>query len=146
MRVQKIVVENKNYPLYLLLDNHYEIVVPVMRFIKYLDNTGKSPNTVKTYCYHLKQFYVFIGQRKIRLEDVNFEELANFIGWLRNPTEDINVIDIKPKEAKREESTINAILNAVISFLAYLGRIGNLEKLIFLRMQEEESLKGSYTI
>lgn len=142
MRVQKIVVENKNYPLYLLLDNHYEIVVPVMRFIKYLDNTGKSPNTVKTYCYHLKQFYVFIGQRKIRLEDVNFEELANFIGWLRNPTEDINVIDIKPKEAKREESTINAILNAVISFLAYLGRIGEFREIDIFKDARGREFKG----
>ena len=57
MKVQRIKVENKPYPLYLLLDKEYELIEPVMRFIKYLDNTGKSPNAIKAYCYHLKLLY-----------------------------------------------------------------------------------------
>ena len=52
VKVQRIKVENKPYPLYLLLDEEYQVIEPVMRFIKYLDNTGKSPNTIKAYCYH----------------------------------------------------------------------------------------------
>src|SRR5699024_11344519 len=49
VRVQRIEVENKPYPLYLLLDKEYQLIEPVMKFIKYLDNTGKSPNTIKAY-------------------------------------------------------------------------------------------------
>ncbi len=86
MKVQKIVVDNKAYPLFILLDEQFEVVEPVMSFIKYLDNTNKSPNTIKTYCYHLKLFYVFMQQRKISLDEIQFDELANFVGWLRNPT------------------------------------------------------------
>ena len=56
--------KGKSYPLYILLDSQYKMVIPVMEFIKYLDNTGKAPNTIKTYCYHLKLFYEFI-ERKI---------------------------------------------------------------------------------
>ena len=50
MKVQKVIVEEKPYPLYILLDKNFEVVEPVKRFIKYLDNTGKAPNTIKTYC------------------------------------------------------------------------------------------------
>ncbi len=63
MKVQKVIVEKKPYPLYILLDINFEVVEPVKRFIKYLDNTGKAPNTIKTYCYHLKLFYAEQGVR-----------------------------------------------------------------------------------
>lgn len=100
MKVQKVIVEEKPYPLYILLDKNFEVVEPVKRFIKYLDNTGKVPNTIKTYCYHLKLFYEFMRQGGIRLEDLQFEDLANFVGWLRNPTGDLKVIDLQPKRLK----------------------------------------------
>ena len=125
MKVQKVVVEEKSYPLYILLDKNFEVIEPVKRFIKYLDNTGKAPNTIKTYCYHLKLFYEFMSQSRIGLEDLKFEEMSNFVGWLRNPTGEIKVIDLQPKKAKREETSVNAILNAVTSFLEYLNRTGD---------------------
>ncbi|HDV5822560.1 TPA: tyrosine-type recombinase/integrase [Staphylococcus aureus] len=142
MKVQKIVVDNKAYPLFILLDEQFEVVEPVMSFIKYLDNTNKSPNTIKTYCYHLKLFYVFMQQRKISLDEIQFDELANFVGWLRNPTENANVIDIHPKEAKREESTVNAILNAVISYLEYLSRSGGFKMLDLFNETRGRNYKG----
>ncbi|EVS54150.1 transposase A transposon Tn554, partial [Staphylococcus aureus M1478] len=77
MKVQRIEVENKPYPLYLLLDKEYQLIEPVMKFIKYLDNTGKSPNTIKAYCYHLKLLYEFMEQRGVILNDINFELLAD---------------------------------------------------------------------
>ena len=70
MKVQKVIVEEKSYPLYILLDKEFEVIEPVKRFIKYLDNTGKAPNTIKTYCYHLKLFYEFMSQSTIELGDV----------------------------------------------------------------------------
>ncbi|MDN8793425.1 transposase, partial [Staphylococcus aureus] len=39
MKVQKVIVEEKSYPLYILLDKEFEVIEPVKRFIKYLDNT-----------------------------------------------------------------------------------------------------------
>ena len=41
MKVQKVVVEEKSYPLYILLDKNFEVVEPVKRYIKYLDNTSQ---------------------------------------------------------------------------------------------------------
>lgn len=37
MKVQKVVVEEKLYPLYILLDKSFEVVEPVKRYIKYVD-------------------------------------------------------------------------------------------------------------
>lgn len=92
-------MKDKPYPLYILLDRNFEIVELVKRFIKYLDNTGKAQNTIKTYSYHLKLFNDFLNQQGIELEDLQFEELANFVGWLSNPTGDVKVINLKLNEA-----------------------------------------------
>ena len=134
MKVQRIEVENKPYPLYLLLDKEYQLIEPVMKFIKYLDNTGKSPNTIKAYCYHLKLLYEFMEQRGVILNDINFELLADFVGWLRYPSAS-NVIDLQSKKAIREETTVNTILNVVMSFLDYLSRLENLNQLMYLNKQ-----------
>ncbi len=68
MKVQKVIVKKKSYPLYILLDNNFDVVEPVKRYIKHLDNTGKVPNTYKSKCYHLKLFYEIIRQRGVLAE------------------------------------------------------------------------------
>ena len=142
MKVQKVIVEEKSYPLYILLDKEFEVIEPVKRFIKYLDNTGKAPNTIKTYCYHLKLFYEFMSQRGIGLEDLKFEEMSNFVGWLRNPTGDVKVITLQPKKAKREETSVNAILNAITSFLEYLNRTEDFKAIDMTKEARGRNFKG----
>ncbi|EAH4139945.1 transposase, partial [Listeria monocytogenes] len=142
MKVQKVIVEEKPYPLYILLDKEFEVIEPVKRFIKYLDNTGKAPNTIKTYCYHLKLFYEFMSQRGIGLEDLKFEEMSNFVGWLRNPTGDVKVITLQPKKAKREETSVNAILNAITSFLEYLNRTEDFKAIDMTKEARGRNFKG----
>lgn len=142
LKVQKVVVEEKPYPLYILLDKNFDVVEPVKGYIKYLDNTGKAPNTIKTYCYHLKLFYEFMSQRGIGLEDLQFEEMANFVGWLRNPTGDVKLIDLQPKKAKREETSVNAILNAVTGFLEYLNRTGDFKIIDMSKEARGRNFKG----
>lgn len=46
LRVQEILIENNN-KRYILLNQEGFPVMPVMKYIKYLDKTGKSPNTQK---------------------------------------------------------------------------------------------------
>jgi len=141
MKVQKIKVDNKPYPLYLLLDEEYQVIEPIMGFMKYLDNTSKSPNTIKAYCYHLKLLYEFMGQRGITLNDISFEKLADFVGWLRYPTS-AKVIDFQPKEAIREETTVNTILNAVMSYLEYLSRLGEFKSINVFKETRGRNFKG----
>lgn len=142
MRVQRVQREEKSYPLYILLDSEFNVIENVLRYIKYLDNTDKAPNTIKTYCYHLKLFYDFLEQSKIALVDINYEELANFVGWLRNPSGFINVEDLRPKEAKREETTVNLIVNATVNYLEFLGRTGDFKELDLFKMQRGKGFKS----
>ncbi len=66
MRVQEVIL-NDNKKRYLLLDEVGVPVVPVMKYLKYLDQTGKSNNTLKTYLFSplvnldtkgLKRYYI----------------------------------------------------------------------------------------
>ncbi|KQB94103.1 hypothetical protein GEPA3_0934, partial [Geobacillus sp. PA-3] len=49
MRVQEVLLENNNRR-YILVDEEGFPVIPVVKYLKYLDTTGKSRNTLKTYC------------------------------------------------------------------------------------------------
>jgi integrase/recombinase XerD len=64
MKVEEVIIEDSSRK-YMLLDGEGFPVLPVMKYLKYLDTTGKSSNTQKTYCYALKQYFVYLHERKI---------------------------------------------------------------------------------
>ncbi|PFV97164.1 hypothetical protein COL21_12630 [Bacillus thuringiensis] len=49
MRVQEVTLENGKR--YILVDSDGVPVIPVVKYLKYLDVTRKSSNTQKTYCW-----------------------------------------------------------------------------------------------
>ncbi|MEH7435372.1 transposase, partial [Bacillus thuringiensis] len=58
IRVQEITLEeNKKY---MLIGGKVRSIIPVVKYLKYLDNTGKSSNTQKTYYYALKQYFIYL--------------------------------------------------------------------------------------
>src|SRR5699024_5060064 len=142
MRLQKIQLEDKSYPLYILLDEKFNVIENVLKYIKYLDNTGKAPNTIKSYCYHLKLFYDFLEQSNVSLNDLNYELLANFVGWLRNPSGLVNVENFNLGESKRQENTVNTILNATTNYLEYLARLDEIKPLDIYKMARGRSFKS----
>lgn len=50
VRVQEIKLNNTQ-KRYLLVDENGLPIIPVARYLKYIDNSKKSYNTQKTYCY-----------------------------------------------------------------------------------------------
>ena len=85
MRVQEVILEN-NLKRYILLDQDGIPVLPAMKYIKLLDNTGgKSPNTQKSYCYALKLFFSYLKEVNKDYKHIRLEDLGNFMGWLRSP-------------------------------------------------------------
>jgi integrase len=97
-------------------------VIPVVKYLKYLDTTGKSRNTLKTYCYALKQYFVFLQEKKKDYRKVRLEDLVEFVAWLRNPYESTKVTPLQPVKAKKTEKTINLTITAVTNFYDYLYR------------------------
>ena len=121
MKVQEVKLDN-NQKRYLLVDNTGLPIIPVAKYLKYIDNSGKSFNTQKTYCYSLKLYFEYLKEINICYKNVNINILSDFVGWLRNPYESDKVVNIKPTKAKRTEKTVNLIITVITNFYDYLYR------------------------
>ena len=64
---------------YLLVDAGGVPVDEVRQFLKFEDNRGMARNTLKQKCIHLKHFYTFLQQKKIRYRAVTVDDLAAYI-------------------------------------------------------------------
>lgn len=139
MRVQEVLLEN-NSKRYILVDNEGIPVIPVMKYLKYLDVTGKSINTQKTYCYALKQYFLYLQEIEKNYRDIRLEDLVEFVGWLRNPYESSKVMSLRPVKAKKTERTVNLTVTAVTNFYDYLYRNEELP-----RDMEEKLIRQVFT-
>jgi integrase/recombinase XerD len=120
MRVQEVILEEGKR--YILVDREGFPVIPVVKYLKYLDVTGKSSNTQKTYCYALKQYFLYLQEKEKNYKHIRLEDLAEFVGWLRNPYESTKVTSLRPVQAKKTERTVNLTVTAVTNFYDYLYR------------------------
>ena len=126
MKVQEVLIDGKKR--YLLIDGNNKPVVPVLKYLKYLDNIGKAENTLKSYCHHLKFYFQFLNEKEKGYKDVDLDLLGEFISWLRSPYQSTKVVQFQQTKAKRSERTINTMLTHVQSFYDYLMRIEDYEK------------------
>lgn len=60
-------------------------VVPIERYLAYLTDIERSPNTVKAYAHDLKDWFEFVNVRGLDWREVRLEDLGEFVGWLRLP-------------------------------------------------------------
>lgn len=121
MKVQEVKLDN-NQRRYLLVNDNGLLIMPVAKYLKYIDNTGKSFNTQKTYAYSLKLYFEYLQEIDINYKNVNINILSDFVGWLRNPHENNKVVNLKPTKSKRTEKTVNLIITVVTNFYDYLYR------------------------
>ena len=75
MLVHPVVVPGPGTRSWTVLGDDDVPVVPVDRFLAYLTDIGRSPNTVKAYAHDLRDYWEFLGFRGLdwraaRLEDV----------------------------------------------------------------------------
>lgn len=94
MKVQKVYVSQYEY-CWIVLDNNYEPIKPIVEFIKFLRNVDKSPCTLKNYAHSLKLYWDFLLSKDINWKEINVSFLAEFVGWLRIRKNDESIIDIK---------------------------------------------------
>ncbi|HHT7240208.1 tyrosine-type recombinase/integrase [Bacillus cereus] len=120
MRIQEVTLENGKR--FMLVDDEGIPVIPVVKYLKYLDATGKSSNTQKTYCYALKQYFLYLQETGKDYKHIRLEDLAEFVGWLWNPYESTKVTSLRPVKAKKTERTVNLTVTVVTNFYDYLYR------------------------
>src|SRR5215467_9773566 len=101
-------------------------VIPVDRFLAYLTDIGRSPNTVKAYAHDLKDYWSFIGFRGLDWREVRLEDVGEFVAWLRLPPAGRSgaVAVLPSAQAQVTAATVNRKLAAVSAFYAHQARNG----------------------
>ncbi len=122
MQVVKAINPNDFSAEYILINKNYDIVIPVRKYLNYLKATGKSPNTIRSYCYHLKIYFSFLEELGIEYNCVDTDTLVSFIQWLRKPIRSMQV-DFLYQEDSVCDHTINTIITAISSFYQYICRM-----------------------
>ena len=136
MKVQEVKLDN-NQRRFLLVDDSGLPIIPVAKYLKYIDNSEKSFNTQKTYCYSLKLYFEYLQEINVDYRNVNINILSDFVGWLRNPYENNKVVNLKPTKAKRTEKTINLTITVVTNFYDYLYRTEEIDNNMFDKLMKQ---------
>lgn len=121
MRIQEILT-SENKLRYLVVDDVGEPIKPIIKFLKYKDNSGKARNTLRVYCYHLKAFFEFLQQKGLDYLDIGIDEMAEFMRWLQNPYGNVKISPLMPLEPVKKPRTVNAYISTIMEFYDYIMR------------------------
>ena len=77
MLVQPVVIPGSGTRSWTVLGDDDVPVVPVDRFLAYLTDIGRSPNTVKAYAHDLKDYWDFIRFRALDWREARLEDAGD---------------------------------------------------------------------
>nr|WP_231109957.1 site-specific integrase [Mycobacterium avium] len=101
-------------------------VAAVDRYLAYLTDIERSPNTVKAYAHDLKDWFGFLAERGLDWRAVRLDDVGEFVAWLRLPLRarhgQVAVLPSVPHHCT--ESTVNRKLSAVGAFYTHAARDG----------------------
>jgi integrase/recombinase XerD len=99
---------------------------PVERFLAYLSDIERSPNTVKAYAHDLKDYWSFLHSRDLDWREVRLEDVGEFVAWLRLPpsARDGRVALLPIVGEHVGAVTVNRKLSAVAAFYVHQARNG----------------------
>lgn len=121
MRVQEVLTST-GQKRYLVVDADGNLVLPVARYLKYLDSIGRARNTLRSYAFGLKLFFDYLAQKQLDYQRVTLDDMGGFIFWLKNPYRALNVLPQQETPQACTNQTINQILTATSGFYDYLWR------------------------
>jgi site-specific recombinase XerD len=101
-------------------------IEPVERYLAYLSDIERSPNTVKAYAHDLKDYWVFLTFRGLDWREVRLEDVGEYVAWLRLPPagRDGAVAVLPSVDAHVGTATVNRKLSALAAFYAHQARHG----------------------
>jgi site-specific recombinase XerD len=101
-------------------------IAPVERYLAYLTDVERSPNTVKAYAHDLKDWFVFLDHRGLDWREVRLEDAGEFVAWLRLPPagRDGRVVVLPSAPGHCGDATVNRKLSAVSAFYQHQARNG----------------------
>jgi integrase/recombinase XerD len=132
VKVQRVRFEDTRLCSWIVLDDDYLPVRPILDFLKFLEVVRRSPYTVRASAYHLKLYWEFLRDERLDWRDVDVVHLAAFISWLRRPQTD--VVSLEDHPARRTDATIDQILTAVHAFYAFHMRMKSVPDIPLYRL------------
>lgn len=127
MLVQRVLMPDTGLESWTVLGDEHAPLEPVDRWLAYLTDIERSPNTVKAYAHDLKDWFSFLQLRGGRdWREVRLEDLGEFIAWLRLPPQarDGGVAALPTMEHHCTERSVNRKLSALASFYQHAARHG----------------------
>lgn len=126
MHVQRVAMPASREPSWTVLGDDDIPVEPVERYLAYLTDIERSPNTIRAYAYDLKDYWGFLAARGLDWREVRLEDIGEYVAWLRLPPtgRDGQVAVLPSVEPHVTASTINRKLSALAAFYAYQVRHG----------------------
>lgn len=121
MEVVKVKTEDGK-ERYFVADDDGLPIEPILKFIRFKDNTNFARNTLRMYCQHLKLYFEYLQQRELDFQKVTIDDLALFVNWLQNPYKSLKIIPTQQVETARSPRTVNSIVNTVLAFYDYILR------------------------
>lgn len=118
MKVVKVTTTDQKTRYY-LADDMGAPVEPVLQYLRFKDDAGYARNTLRLHCIHLKHYFTFLKETGREYEKAGVDDLARFIGWLKNPDIGKRIIPLRLEPAHKAQ-TINANIDTVITFYKYL--------------------------
>jgi site-specific recombinase XerD len=124
MHVQRVALPGSRVQAWTVLGDDDTPVAPVERYLAYLTDIQRSPNTVKAYAHDLKDYWVFLGRRGLDWREVRLEDIGEFVAWLRLPPagRDGRVAVLPTAEPAVSASTVNRKLAALSAFYQHQVR------------------------
>jgi hypothetical protein len=83
--VARVVVSGSRRESWTVVGEDGQLVEPAERFLSFLTDAGRSPNTVKAYAHDLRDWFAFLAGRALDWAAVSVEDVAAFVAWLRLP-------------------------------------------------------------
>ena len=125
MFVARVVVSGSRRESWTVLGDDGAVVEPAERFLSFLTDSGRSPNTVKAYAHALRDWFEFLAGRGLDWTAVEVEDVAAFVAWLRLPPVARGAaVAVLPVGEHCAGSTINRKLAAVGSMYVHASRSG----------------------
>lgn len=121
MKVQRVRLPEIDCFSWLVLDDNYVPINPILSYLKFLHNLDRSPYTIRATAHHLKLFWEYLRDAHLDWTEVDVAQLAAFITWLRLPNP--SMISLEFQDARRTNATIDQILTAVHAFYDFQIRM-----------------------
>ena len=126
MQVARVVSRVSSRESWTVLGGDDAPVEPIERYLAYLTDIERSPNTVKAYAHDLKDWFVFLTDRGLDWRLVRLDDVGEFVAWLRLPLQarDGRVAVLPSVAHHCTESTVNRKLSSVGAFYTHAARYG----------------------